>query len=131
MLTTILATLLSLQTVPQDLYKLNYEQNGMGEGTIRLIVEPQNGFKWGGEYNAVLILENNKNVTLSKKRFAGKSGDFVQKGKNGFVDIPFKLKIFKDQIIKGTINFLICNKVRCVPQRNVKVRIKISGDQVC
>jgi|3_EtaG_2_1085321.scaffolds.fasta_scaffold04852_5 hypothetical protein len=131
MLTTILATLLSLQTVPQDLYKLNYEQNGMGEGTIRLIVEPQNGFKWGGEYNAVLTLHNNSNVTLPKRRFTGRAGDFSQEGRNGFVDIPFKLRIFNDQIIEGTIDFLICNKTRCTPQRNVKIRFEISGEPGC
>ena len=131
MLTTILATLLSLQTVPQNLYKLDYVQNGLNEGTVRLTIEPQNGFKWGSEYNAVLVLQNNKHVALSKRRFTAAAGDFSQEGRNGFVDIPFKLNVDKDQIIEGTINFLICNETTCVPQRNVKVRIEIINITGC
>ena len=125
MLAIILATLLNLQTTSQDLYKLNYVQNGIKEGTVRLTIKPQNGFKWGGKYNAVLVLQNNKNVAFSKMRFTGRGGDFFQEGKNGFVDISFKLRIFEDQVVEGTIDFLICDKTSCMPQRNVKIRFDI------
>ena len=134
MLTIILATLLNLQTTPQDLYKLNYEQDGSGVGTVRLTIEPQNGFKWGGcpgsSYNAVLRLQSNRNVILPKRRFTSRNGDFSQEGKNGFVDIPFRLKIFEEQTIEGTIDFLICKENICQPAR-AKIQFKISGEPGC
>jgi len=140
MFSIIFATLITLFVPPtspgwpqtsKDLYTIEYEQVGMDEGAVELTVVPHGNYKWGNKYNAVLKLQNNKNVTFSKKRFTAKNGDFSQNDGNGVVSIPYKLEIFKDQIINGTIDFLICNKTICIPQRNVKVQFTILGEPGC
>lgn len=131
MFSVILATLVTLQAPTPELYKIEFEQHGLGEGFVRLRIEPQNGYKWGKEYNAVLTLQNNRNVVLAKTRFTARNEEFSYEGTSAYVDIPFKLKVYRDQVVKGTINFLVCNSTRCTPQRNVKVQILLWGEPGC
>ena len=60
MFSVILATLITMQATPAD-YKFESAQHGMDEGYVRLSIIPQNGFKWGKDYNAVLTLQNSRN----------------------------------------------------------------------
>jgi hypothetical protein len=133
MFSIILATLVTMQATPTQLYKIESVQYGMTEGYARLQIEPQNGYKWGKEYPAVLTLQtnNNKNVVLSKTRFDNRGGDFSLEGDNAYVDIPFEVKDHKEHVITGTITFLLCNKERCIPQRNIKVQIVLVGEVGC
>jgi hypothetical protein len=131
MFSVILATLITMQAAPVELYKFEFAQYGMAEGYVRLSIIPQGDFKWGKDYNAVLTLRNSKNVVLSRTRFTNKGGDFSQEGAAAFVDIPFKVTDFDEHVITGTISFLVCNKTRCTPQRNVKVQFVVVGEVGC
>jgi hypothetical protein len=130
MFSVILATLITMQATPAD-YKFEAAQHGLDEGYVRLSIIPQNGFKWGSEYNAVLTLQNSRNVVLSRTRFTNKGGDFSQEGTTAYVDIPFKVTDFEEHTITGTISFLVCNDTRCTPQRNVRVRFVVVGEVGC
>ena len=124
MFSTILTTLVALQTVQvapsQKLYTIEYVQDGLYQGVVKVFVTPSKGYKWGDQYNAVLELKKNKYIALTKTKFTKK--DFSKKGKTAVVEIPYKLKQTSDyQILKGKISFLVCNKKHCIPQRNIKI----------
>jgi len=129
MISIILTTLLSLQiSAPpkaKDMYKFEFQQFGKNEGYVQFSVIPQPGFKWGELYDSTLTLKDNKNLTLPKRSFSRLNKDFVQKGKNGVVKIPFSLKSKKKQVVEGVTNFLICCERFCKPFRNIKIKFNI------
>ena len=135
MFNAILASLIIFQAVPPQLYNLNFNQvdsnEGVNIGFVELVITPQNGYKWGTEYNAELKIKNNSNVILEKKYFSWKNKDFSFKGKSVVVKIPFEIKLMKDQIIRGKLSFLVCNKNHCLLQRNIKVKFKLISIPGC
>tara|TARA_R100000008_G_scaffold81632_1_gene65084 strand:- start:81 stop:488 length:408 start_codon:yes stop_codon:yes gene_type:complete len=135
MFNVVLVSLVLLQTSPPQLYDLSFDRvesdKVLNAGFIELTITPQSGYKWGTEYNAKLKLENNPNLILKKTHFSSKNKDFLSKGKGAVVKIPFKIKSMKDEIIRGKLNFLVCNKKHCVPQRNVKVKFKLVSIPGC
>jgi len=128
-----LAAMLLTQSNAQDLYTLDYiqeagESGNFNDGAIRFIITPQQGYKWGKAYNAKLRLKRNKNVALPKRFFSNKKNDFVQKENTIIVSIPFDIRGMEDEVVKGTLSFLLCNKKVCKPQRNIKVQFQIFAD---
>ena len=135
MFNVVLVSLILFQAAPPQLYDLSFDRVESDEvlnaGFVELTITPQNGYKWGTEYNAELKLRNNPNITLKKKYFSSENKDFSPKGKSVVVKIPFEIKSMKDEIIRGKLNFLVCNKKHCVPQRNVKVKFKLVSIPGC
>tara|TARA_R110000824_G_scaffold52976_1_gene146957 strand:+ start:3477 stop:3890 length:414 start_codon:yes stop_codon:yes gene_type:complete len=131
----ILATLLTTTQVaqeptwdkPNDPYTIDYEFNNE-LGIIKLIITPKKGYKWEDAYNARLKLKKNKNAVLTKRTFTNKDKDFVRQENNVVVLIPYYLKRPKDTVVKGKLNFLICNDKVCKPQKNVELLIHIYMD---
>jgi len=136
MITTILTALVLMQSGPQDLYHFDYMQDidsyssNINEGTIHFMIIPQKGYKWSKSYNAKLKLKRNYDVKLPQRRFSNKRKDFMQTDHNNniTVSIPYEITSMEDQVVKGTISFLLCNKTTCKLQKNVKVRIYLYTD---
>jgi len=134
MITTILTALVLMQSGPQDLYQFDYVQDyesyssNLNEGTVYFTIIPQKGYKWSKTYNAKLKLKKNKDVKLSQRYFSNKKKDFSQTNKNITISIPYRITSMEDQVVKGTISFLLCNKTTCKLQKNVKVNIYLYAD---
>jgi hypothetical protein len=134
MITTILTALVLMQSGPQDLYQFDYVQDyesyssNLNEGIVYFTIIPQKGYKWSKTYNAKLKLKKNKDVKLSQRYFSNKKKDFSQTNKNITISIPYRITSMEDQVVKGTISFLLCNKTTCKLQKNVKVNIYLYTD---
>jgi len=134
MITTILTALVLVQASPQDLYQFDYIQAidsysvNLDEGDIYFTIIPQKGYKWDKTYNAKLKLKRNKNVKLSQRYFSNKKKDFSKTNEEITVRIPYEITSMEDQVVRGTISFLLCTKTTCKLQKNVKVSFYVYTD---
>ena len=134
MITTILTAFVLMQGPSQDLYQFDYIQDtesyssNINEGFIYFTITPQKGYKWSKTYNARLKLKRNKNVKLSQRYFSNKKKDFSKTNEEITVSIPYEITSMEDQVVKGTISFLLCTKTTCKLQKNVKVSFYVYSD---
>ena len=79
MFNVVLVSLILFQAAPPQLYDLSFDRVESDEvlnaGFVELTITPQNGYKWGTEYNAELKLRNNPNIK-EKVLFFRKQGLF-------------------------------------------------------
>ena len=134
MITTILTAFVLMQGPSQELYQFDYIQDiesyssNINEGFIYFTIIPQKGYKWSKTYNARLKLKRNKNVKLSQRYFSNKKKDFSKTNEEITVRIPYEITSMEDQVVKGTISFLLCTKTTCKLQKNVKVSFYVYTD---
>jgi len=134
MITTILTAFVLMQGPSQELYQFDYIQDtesytsNINEGFIYFTIIPQKGYKWSKTYNARLKLKRNKNVKLSQRYFSNKKKDFSKTNEEITVSIPYEITSMEDQVVKGTISFLLCTKTTCKLQKNVKVSFYVYSD---
>ena len=134
MITTILTAFVLMQGPSQELYQFDYIQDtesytsNINEGFIYFTIIPQKGYKWSKTYNARLKLKRNKNVKLSQRYFSNKKKDFSKTNEEITVSIPYEITSMEDQVVKGTISFLLCTKTTCKLQKNVKVSFYVYTD---
>tara|TARA_Y100000310_G_C20044417_1_gene517671 strand:+ start:95 stop:505 length:411 start_codon:yes stop_codon:yes gene_type:complete len=134
MITTILTAFVLMQGPSQELYQFDYIQDiesyssNINEGFIYFTIIPQKGYKWSKTYNARLKLKRNKNVKLSQRYFSNKKKDFSKTNEEITVRIPYEITSMEDQVVRGTISFLLCTKTTCKLQKNVKVSFYVYTD---
>jgi hypothetical protein len=134
MITTILTAFVLMLGPSQELYQFDYIQDiesyssNINEGFIYFTIIPQKGYKWSKTYNARLKLKRNKNVKLSQRYFSNKKKDFSKTNEEITVRIPYEITSMEDQVVRGTISFLLCTKTTCKLQKNVKVSFYVYTD---
>jgi hypothetical protein len=134
MITTILTAFVLMLGPSQELYQFDYIQDiesyssNINEGFIYFTIIPQKGYKWSKTYNAKLKLKRNKNVKLSQRYFSNKKKDFSKTNEEITVRIPYEITSMEDQVVRGTISFLLCTKTTCKLQKNVKVSFYVYTD---
>ena len=134
MITTILTAFVLMLGPSQELYQFDYIQDiesyssNINEGFIYFTIIQQKGYKWSKTYNARLKLKRNKNVKLSQRYFSNKKKDFSKTNEEITVRIPYEITSMEDQVVRGTISFLLCTKTTCKLQKNVKVSFYVYTD---
>jgi thiol:disulfide interchange protein DsbD len=102
-----------------DNWHLYAQDAGKGPEPTSFVFTPNPLLKYDGKVKEVGKLEKSfdKNFN-SVLKYYGKKVDFVQK---------VKVKTSTATVVKGVVNFMVCNDRQCLPPRDVPFSINIGG----
>jgi thiol:disulfide interchange protein DsbD len=102
-----------------DNWHLYAQDAGKGPEPTSFVFTPNPLIKYEGKVKEIGKLEKSfdKNFN-SVLKYYGKRVDFVQK---------VKVKTATATIVKGVVNFMVCNDRQCLPPRDVPFTINIGG----
>jgi hypothetical protein len=94
-------------------------------GTIRVVVQPADGWHMNLEFPASLSVSSSSGLTLAKTTL--KKADAERLDEGGLVfELPVTAAAAGNQTIDGTLKFAVCRDEACAPSKEkIAVRIKV------